>query len=605
MRPDFLHSKIARLPSQPGVYLFKDAEGRILYVGKAADLKHRVASYFQTAGSKDFKTLGMLERAADLDYLVTGNEKEAFLLEDNLVKQHHPRYNVRLRDDKNYPLLRLSLEEDMPALSIVRRVRNDQALYFGPYSSARSVRETLKWIRQAFPIRTSLDTKFSPRLPSWEKVDPARYRETVHQVRLFLEGKNEGLIDRMRREMEEEAAGLNYEAAAKIRDRIGHIRNVLERQRIVSPRASDRDVIGLFREGAAMALYLLFIRGGKLLGGKGFFFPHAELPEEEVLESFLNQYYREGKVIPPSILLPLRLASRALLERWLAQRRRGRVRILNPGNAEKRRLLDLARENAAEFLSSQAGVENNMAELLKDLKDDLRLGKLPRRIEAFDISDILGEYAVGSMVCFEDGRPAPERYSRFRIRTISGADDYAMMGEVLRRRYRKALMSGDLPDLVLLDGGRGQLNEGLEVFRELGISGVDLVSLAKERGREGPSGPGGTGEKIFHPDMTEPILLEKRSPRLNFLDRVRDEAHRFAISYHKKVRGQGALQSQLGEIPGIGPLRRKSLLEFFGTLQKIKEAGEDELAWAPRMNRPAAGRVYRFFRPPESKGKPM
>ncbi len=593
------HAKIARLPAQPGVYLFKDAGGEILYVGKASDLKHRVASYFQAPGGKDFKTLGMLEKAADLDYLVTGNEKEAFLLEDNLIKQHHPRYNVRLRDDKNYPLLRLSAEEEAPILSIVRRVRHDGALYFGPYSSARSVRETLKWIRQTFAIRTSLDTKFSPRLPSWGKADPARYRETVRQVRLFLEGKNEGLIDRMKREMEAEAARMNYEAAARIRDRIGHIRSVLERQRIVSARRSDLDVIGLSREGSAAALYLLFIRGGKLLGGKGFLLPHRDLSGEEVLESFLHQYYQEGKVIPQSILLPLRLDSRALIERWLAMRRGGRVRILDAGKGEKRSLLDLARQNAAEFLSSQAGVEKGVARLLQSLKEDLRLGKIPRRIEAFDISDILGEYAVGSMVCFEDNRPAPEKYTRFRIRTISGADDYAMMREVLLRRYRKAQASGNLPDLVLLDGGRGQLNAGLQAFRELGISGVDLLSLAKEREQESPSGAERTGEKIFHPDFPEPFQPPKHSPLLNFLDRVRDEAHRFAISYHKKLRGKGALHSQLGEIPGIGPIRRKALLGVFGTVKRIREAGEDELARVPRMNRQAARKVHRFFHPTE------
>ncbi len=601
MQVNHLLEKVEHLSTNPGVYLFKDPQGNILYVGKAANLLHRVRSYFQRPPEQDVKTLTLLEQAADLETIVTDTEKEALLLEDNLIKQHHPRYNIKFRDDKYYPCLRLSVEEEYPVLSIVRRIRKDRSLYFGPYPSATSLRETVKLIRRIFPIRTSLDTKFSRRLPPREKIDPARYREVVHQVRMFLEGKDEALLAILKKKMAREAERLNFEAAARIRDQVEHIQKVIERQKIISRDFLDRDVIGFYRGEEGVAIYLLFLRRGKLLGGRGFGVPPSELPEGEILESFIQQYYSPRKFIPRQILLPAVLPGQRLIERWLAEEKKEKVRILVPARGEKKRLLNMARENAQNFILPRTGGEEETEKLLAALREKLHLFKIPRRIEAFDISNILGLYAVGSMVCFQDGRPNKDGYRRFKIKTVAGADEYGMMKEILFRRYQKALTENDLPDLVLIDGGRGQLNVAREVFQELKIQGIDFLSLAKERIEEGPnsSDKKKTEEKVFHPRFPDPFILERHSPLLNFLDRIRDEAHRFAITYHKKIRGKGTIQSLLEEIPGIGPVRQKELLEFFGGIEKIGKATVEELLQVPGMNRKAAQAVYQFFHPPE------
>jgi excinuclease ABC subunit C len=602
---DALISKIDRLPQNPGVYLFKGARGEILYVGKAANIRHRVNSYFQKPAGQDMKTLSMLERTEDIEYIITDTEKEAFILEDNLIKEHHPRYNVKLRDDKNYPLLRLSLGEDFPTLSIVRRVGGDSSLYFGPYPSAKSLRHTLKMIQRIFPIRTSLDTKFTPRLracrpeeraagvcPQIE--DPVQYRKVVDQVRMFLEGKNDALIRDLREMMKKEANRLNFEAAGRIRDQIENIGRVVEKQKIVTRSLIDQDVIGFDRRPDVMVIYLLRVRRGKLLGGRGFSVPSQELPAREILSAFLRQYYRPGRFIPQEILIPLGIQDQALVKQWLTERRRKKVRLLVPGRGDKKHLLQMARENAERFLLPENKEETGR--ILVNLREKLHLARIPRRIEAFDISNFQGRFAVGSLVLFVDGQPAKEGYRHFKIRTVAGADDYGMMEEVLLRRYQKVLTGGDIPDLVLLDGGRGQLNVAQRVFRKLGIKEVDLLSLAKERIEPQPlSARKKTGEKIFHPLFAHPFLLPKHSPLLIFLDRLRDEAHRFAITFHQKVRGDGALQSVLEEIPGIGPSRRRELLQFFGTEEKIRAAKVEELGRVPNMNRKLAQRVHDFF----------
>jgi len=606
-----LNQKIDRLPTHPGVYLFKDKKGTILYVGKAGNIKHRVSSYFQKPTGKDLKTLMMLEKVTDIDIIVTDTEKEAFILENNLIKVHHPRYNVKLRDDKNYPCLRLSIGEEFPTLTIVRRIKKDDSLYFGPYPSATSLRETLRLIRRLFPIRTCLDTKFSGRLrpcinyemdrcagPCCGKIDRGQYRGMVHQVRMFLEGKNKDLVESLKKKMGEESEQLHFEKAAKIRDQVEYIEHVIEKQKIVSSDFVDQDVIGFYRQDHTFVVHPLLIRGGKLLGGKGFAFPSKGLPDEEVLSSFLHQYYREGKFIPEQILIPEAIPEQDLVERWLTDLRGKRVKIFVPMKGDKKHLLEMAHENAEQYLLGKDGLEKEEGRLLEVLKEKLHLKKIPRRIEAFDISNLQGENAVGSMVFFDGGKPDKERYRHFKIKTIEGADDYAMMYEVLLRRYQKAIGKDDLPDMVLLDGGRGQLNVAQEVFKELKIREVDLISLAKERVVEGPrlSRLRKSEEKVFHPQYKEPFILGKHSPVLHLLDRIRDEAHRFAITYHKKVRSRDTIKSVLGEIPGIGKVRQKELLKYFGSVEKIKEATEDELAKAPKMNRKSAQIVYHFFR---------
>ena len=608
---DTLNQKIERLPMNPGVYLFKDKKGAILYIGKAGNIRHRVSSYFHKPTGKDLKTLAMLEKVTDIDTMVTDTEKEAFILENNLIKIHHPRYNVKLRDDKNYPCLRLSMEEAFPTLTIVRRIKKDGSLYFGPYPSATSLRETLRLIRRLFPIRTCRDTKFSGRVrpcinyemdrcsgPCCGKIDRDQYLDIVHQVRMFLEGKNKDLVESLKKKMEEESEQLRFEKAAKIRDQIEYIEHVIEKQKIVSTDFVDQDVIGFHRQDHTFIVHPLFIRGGKLLGGKGFTFPSKGLPDGEVLSSFLHQYYHEGKFIPEQVLIPKTIPEQSLVEEWLTDQKGKRVRIFVPMKGEKKYLLEMARENAEQYLLEKDELEREEGRLLEVLKEELHLKKMPRRIEAFDISNLQGGHAVGSMVFFENGKASKERYRHFKIKTIEGADDYGMMYEVLLRRYQKAVEKDDLPDLVLLDGGRGQLNVAQEVFKELKIKEVDLISLSKEKVAEGSrvSRVRKTEEKVFHPRYKEPFILGGRSPILHLLDRIRDEAHRFAITYHKKVRKRETIKSVLGEIPGVGKIRQKELLKFFGSVEKIRKATEEELVRTPKMNRKSAETVYHFFR---------
>ena len=608
-----LEQKIDHLSTHPGVYLFKDRKGTILYIGKAGNIRHRVSSYFQRHEDKDTKTLAMLENVADIDTMVTDTEKEALILENNLIKAHRPRYNVKLRDDKNYPCLKLSMEEDFPTLTIVRRIKKDGSIYFGPYPSATSLKETLRLIRRIFSIRTCLDTKFSNRLrpcinyqmgrclgPCSGKIDPAQYQEIVRQVKMFLEGKNRELLDTLKVKMEEESEKLHFEKAAKIRDQIEHIEKIIEKQKIVSTDFLDRDVIGFHRQDHTVNVHPLFIRGGKLLGGKGFTFPSTGLPDEEVLSSFLHQYYREGKFIPEEILTPKAIPDQELVEQWLTELKGKKVKIVVPAKGGKKHLLEMASQNAEQFLVAEGELGGDEEKLLDALREKLHLRNVPRRIEAFDISNLQGGNAVGSMVFFEDGKPNKQGYRHFKIQTVEGADDYGMMYEVLFRRYQKAMELKDLPDLVLLDGGRGQLNVAQEVFKELKIEEVDLISLAKERTIEASplSALRKTEEKVFHPQYKEPFVLGRNSPLLHLLDRIRDEAHRFAITYHKKVRARETIKTELEEIPGIGQVRQKELLKYFETVEKIKEATEEALTKVPKMNRKSAQIVYRFFNCP-------
>ncbi|MCJ7705263.1 MAG: excinuclease ABC subunit UvrC, partial [Desulfobacterales bacterium] len=548
-----LEEKINNLPTNPGVYLFKDKKGTILYVGKAGDIRHRVRSYFQNPSEKGTKTTLMVEKVADIETIVTHTEKEALILEDNLIKEHHPRYNVKLRDDKRYPCLRLSVEEEFPTLSIVRKIKKDRSFYFGPYSSATSLRETLKLIRRIFPIRTCRNTKFSNRIrpcinyemgrcpgPCCGKIDPIQYREIIRQTRMFLEGKNRDLLARLKKKMDKESEQLHFEKAARSRDQIEHIKKVIEKQKIVSRDFVDQDVIGFHREDHTVVIHPLFVRAGKLQGGRGFTFPSTGLPDEEVLLSFLRQYYREDRFIPERILIPKSIPEQGLAEEWLTEMKGKRVWILVPQKGDKKELLQMACDNAEKFLIAKIDYEEERGKLLEALKERFNLNRTPKRIEAFDISNLQGGDAVGSMVSFEDGEPTKERYRHFRIKTVEGADDYGMMYEVLLRRYRRAVEENDLPDMVLLDGGRGHLNVAQEVFKELGIKGVDLLSLAKaRRGGDHRFHIEKSGEKVFHPQYKEPIILGKQAPLLRFLDRIRDEAHRFAITYHKKVRKRG------------------------------------------------------------------
>lgn len=607
-----IEEKIQHLPTNPGVYIFKDKKGAILYVGKAENLRHRVASYFQNQDRKDAKTLVMLEKVADIETLLTNTGKEALILEDHLVKAHRPRYNIKLRDDKRYPCLRLSIEEEFPTLQIVRQIKKDGALYFGPYPSATSLKETLRLIRKLFSLRTCHQLKFSTRsrpcinyemgrclAPCCGRIDSEEYKKMIQGVRMFLEGKDKDLIDRLKKEMEEEAENLRFEKAAKIRDQIEAIRHVIEKQKVVSTDFVDQDVIGTHSQDHTLIIYSLFIRGGKLLGGKGFRFPLSGLPEEEILGSFMYQYYREERFIPQQILIPKSIPEQDWMEQWLTERSGRRVRIITPEKGEKKKLLDMASENAKKFIGEEIDLEEERERLLLTLKERLFLNRLPRRIEAFDISNLQGGEAVGSMVTFENGDPLKEGYRHFRIKTIEGIDDYGMLYEILLRRYQKVLEEKSLPDLILLDGGKGQLNVAQEVLRELQIDNIDLLALAKGRGNRRISKIRleKKGEGIYHPQFKEPIFLGKNNPLLHFLDRIRDEAHRFALTYHKKLRIKESIKSDLSNVEGIGRERQRALLKYFGSLEEIKKASLEDLEKVPKMNSTVAKRVYEFFHP--------
>jgi excinuclease ABC subunit C len=605
-----VEGKVGLLPESPGVYLLKDPKGAIIYIGKAKSLRNRVRSYFQRADERDIKTRILIGKIADVEYLVTESEKEALILENNLIKKHKPRYNIKIKDDKNYPYRRLTVDEPCPRLMIARRVKRDGSLYFGPYPSALAARNTLKLIYKWFPLRACKDTRFRNRTrpcinyqmgrclaPCVGKVDAQTYREIVKEVRLFLKGKDRELIRILKQKMREKSGRLDFEGAVRIRDQIQSVEKVIEKQHIVSKGFLDQDVIGFYRNGG-LGVQTLFVRNGMLMGGRFFTLSHPEWPDEEIISSFINQFYGEGKFIPQEILLPFSLQDRPLFEQWLTEKKGRRVRLMVPKRGNRLHLVRMAMDNAEKALLSKARLETDPQHILRQLQEKLRLNRFPNRIEAFDISDIKGGFAVGSMVVFEGGEPLKSEYRHFRITSSLGADDYGKMYEILTRRYQRAVREGDLPDLVMVDGGKGQMNVALGVLIELGIDGVDVIGLAKDRVQRGHAPTiGRKGERIFLPKRKEPISLGSTSPALHVLQHIRDESHRFAITYHKKLRHKGDFRSLLDEIPGIGGQRKRQLLRYFKGVEGVREASVGELASIPTMNRKVAQQVFSFFHP--------
>ena len=589
-----LSAQADTLPQTPGVYLFKDSAGGILYVGKAKDLRKRVRTYFQ-GREQDAKISIMLSRVAEVDHIATRTEKEAFILEDALIKEHRPRYNVKLRDDKRYPCLRLSVQDRFPRLSVVRKTRQDGSLYFGPFPSSTSMRETLRAIHKVFPLRACSPSQFTHRsrpclnyqmkrclAPCCRDVSEEEYGRIVDQVRLFLEGKSDRLAEELRRRMNEEVQALHFEEAARIRDRLAALERITEGQKVVSQGRSHRDAVALWRESGKVGIQVLFVRGGRLLGGRYFTMRDSGLPDQEFISSFLQQFYAEGKFIPQEIVVPMPLEDAALLEEILAEQGDKKVRIKHPRKGSTGyALLQMALENARGKLIG--GLQGE--DIVQEMKERFHLAQSPHRIEGFDISNLGGGLAVGSMVAFEDGEPVRDRYRRYRIKTVEGIDDYAMIYEILLRRLRRAKDEKDLPDLILIDGGKGQLNIALEVLKELRIEGVDALSLAKKR-------EPGEEEKVFLPHRKDPITLRGASSSSQLLQRVRDEAHRFAITYHKRLRDKEMVSSTLDGIPGIGKNRKRALLERFGGLEGVRQASMDELAEVPGMNSALAQTVW-------------
>lgn len=600
-----LREKLKNLSHGPGVYLMKDARGHILYVGKARDLKKRVASYFREKGYKDLKTSLLIGRIAGFDTILTNTEKEALILESNLIKRHRPRYNVILRDDKRYPCLRLNIQSPYPNLTIARKFKKDGALYFGPFPSAGSVRQTLKIIHKTFKIRKCKTSKPKPRQrpclnyqmkqclgPCSLPVDSAEYAAVVNEVILFLKGRTPELIKRVRRQMLSAAAREDFEAASVHRDRLFALERTLEKQVAATTDFKDRDVLGMARDGRAALMMVLFIRGGFLLGNRPFFLPETIGSDAELITTFVKQYYREAPFVPEEVLLPTPPEDRALLEDWLGDLKGKRVRIVTPERGEKAKLGEMAEQNAAKDLSEALDAATVEKDLLDRVQRRLTLVRLPERIECFDLSNLAGTEGVGCMVVFERGQPAPSAYRKYRIKSALGGDDYAMLREVLTRRYGKIDAGQPLPDLLMVDGGKGQLNMAVEVLKALGIYGsFDLIGIAKKDPEIGES-----EDKVYEPGRKNPINLKKDADVLLFVQRIRDEAHRAVITYHRRRRMTTYRRSLLDDIPGIGNRRKVSLLKHFKGLKGIKAASVEELSAVPGMTRRAAQAVFDALR---------
>ncbi len=583
-----LEEKLQELPASPGVYLMKGNKGQVLYVGKALSLRHRIRSYFQKGHSLDLKTQKMVAQVADMDYLVTDSEMEALILESTLIKEHRPRYNILFKDDKQYPHLKVTVQEPYPRIYLEREVVNDGSRYFGPYTNSRAVRTTLDLLQKIFPLRTCRQeltpgrSKGRPCLnfeidrclaPCQGEVEPEDYRQLVKQVLLFLEGRQDSLIRELREKMERAAASLDFERAALWRDRLRTLEDLLQQQKVVTEDRMDRDVLALARaetDGNLSLVQAFFLREGKLVGKEQFFLKNtAQVGDGEIMHSFIQQFYGPASHIPREVLLSAEAADRELLEDWLKSLKGGRVYLRIPRRGKKRGLVEMALKNARLYLKQQeASVSQREGLALKGLEELARLLDLeapPQRIEGYDISNLQGGSLVASRVVFSDGKPHKDGYRRYQIKTVKGPDDYASMREVLLRRFRRGSERAHYPDLLLIDGGKGQLGAAREALQAADVS-LPLISLAKEE------------EIIYRGDGGEPLKLPASSPALRLLQQVRDESHRFALSYHRLLRNREARFSALDVITGIGPQKKKALLKHFKSLKAIKGASLEELA---------------------------
>ncbi|MBI5642025.1 MAG: excinuclease ABC subunit UvrC [Deltaproteobacteria bacterium] len=592
-----IEEKLKNLPHSPGVYIMKGKGGEVLYIGKAKSLRSRVRSYFRETGDSRYAVKFLSARVEDIDYIVTANEKEALFLEDTLLKQHKPKYNIRLKDSKTYVSIKITMAEKFPRILVTRQIKKDGSRHFGPYTSARAVRDTIKFIRRIFPLCVCSASVFQNRVrpcldyqlhlcpaPAVGLISEEAYRELVNGAIMFLEGKNRELVKLLREQMNEAAAKLDFERAAELRDRIGAIEEMLEEQKVVTHRPVDQDVFAFLREEDSIVMQTLIVRGGRLVTSEDFFFKDTGLPEEEILSSFVTQFYRGDKYIPDQVIIPLDLDDRGVIEEWLGERKRKKVFLIVPERGDKLKLLKMAESNAAESLKKRRESQRAREDILEELKARLHLKNLPDRIEAFDISNIGGQNAVGAMVSFKRAVPEKGSYRLYKIKGIEGPDDYAMMEQVLSRRYKGQEEAGTLPDLILVDGGKGQLNIAVKVLESLGIDSADIAALAKDRDEASPRDRfiKSKGERIFLPHVKDPIVLKEGSKPDLLLRRIRDEVHRFAISYHRKLRSR--FTSVLDNIPGIGEKKRKALLNRFGDVEGILSAGIEELKGIPGIN---------------------
>jgi excinuclease ABC subunit C len=606
-----LENTVAQLPAAPGVYLFKNSSGTILYVGKAKSLRSRVRSYFQHPPSPQEKLQALVSQIATVDHIVTTSEKEALLLEGTLIKRHRPRYNVILKDDKNYPYLMLSLDEEFPRLSLVRRVKKDASLYFGPFASAPALRETMKVIHQHFLLRKCQSRQFQFRrrpclnyqmgqcpAPCCRLIDREKYRAVIREVELFLKGRNRELLRLLEERMTQAAEELNFEKAARIRDRLASLKETLEKQKAVMLDFTDRDVIGLHREDSSVTVAVLFMRGGSMTGSAHFIVHAIDAADEEVVASFVSQFYREGRLIPDELLIPCELEDQTFIEEALRDRKGGRVEILAPRKGEKAQLIAMAAINAESAYKTSLRKAGDAQATAEQLRQVLHLPLGPDVIECYDISHLGGRQTVGSMVQFHRGEPVKDHYRRFKIKSGTEADDCASLYEVLSRRFAPGEKRLPPPDLIVVDGGKGQLTAALTVARDAGITGSGIIALAKGRAQRHKAARAGytVPEGIFIPNRKNPVILPRGSAGLLLLQRIRDEAHRFAITYQKTLRSKTILQSPLEDIPGVGKTTCKKLIRHFGSMDRMKEASLDEISRLPFLKQKVAENIYHFLR---------
>ena len=589
---DRLRGKVDALPTEPGIYLMKDNRAEVIYVGKAKDLRARVRSYFQQAGDDDRLITRQIADVADVDVVVAGSEKEALILETNFIKQFRPRYNVLFRDDKSFVSIKIPLGEPWPRPIVTRKLDDGRALYFGPYAGARAARQTLRVLQDVFPLRkcSIRQCREAKRpciygemgkclAPCCAEVSEEQYKRLIEQVTMFLRAKSDDLVVQLREQMREASDEQDYERAARLRDRIQAIETTLEKQRVGSSAGDvDRDIFGLAATDRSVWTAVLFVRNGNVQDVASYKFDPKLAEPESIFGSFLNQFYTATRFIPDEVLLPVESDDAALLQEWLSEKKGRKVTVTCPKRGVKRRLVELADRNAREAERISTSSEEKRLREMESLRELLGLSELPRNIECFDISTLGGREAVGSMVVFREGEPDKSSYRRYRIKNVEGQDDFAMMREVVERRCRRAAESAPgehgLPELIVVDGGRGQLSAAGQALAELGLEACEIVALAKARTRGGEKL---RGERVFVPGRREPIVLPEHSYGYRLITRLRDEAHRFAIAYHRTLRRKAAARSPLTEIPGVGPKIAERLMDHFGTLDKIRGASVDEL----------------------------
>ncbi len=600
---DSIKDILSTIPKLPGIYIMKGDRGEILYIGKAKSLYSRVRSYFNDSKDHAPRTRIFVRKVKDIKFLTTKNEQEALILESNFIKKHQPRYNVMLKDDKHYPYLRLTTQETYPRLEVVRRVKKDGATYFGPYTMVREVRETIRLIYKIFPLRQSHDdldgtAKRRPCLnyqmkrclaPCAALVTPEDYAKLVDDVILFLKGKNSELLDNLKIAMDRASADQRYEEAAAFRDKTEAVKAMLEQQKTVSTSLSNQDIIACTTERTSTMVQVLIVRNGKMLAEKIFKMKNLNQEDDaETLASFLKQYYADEPTLPAEIFLSQEIEDQELIEDWLSEKRKARVKIEVPKIGRKRDLVRMAEDNARFAMRTEMDKGDVATRSLEELRDTLGLKNFPKVIEGFDISNIMGNQAVGSMVSFKNAKADKSQYRRFKIKSVEGIDDYAMLLEVMTRRYARLLDENKpLPDLILIDGGKGHLSTGHKALAQLELEDrIDLACIAKGKHRTDVE-----TDEVFLVGKKEPVWFKENSPSRFLLQRVRDEAHRFAIDYHRKLRGKSAMDSPLENIPGIGKKRRLMLLKHFGSLENIKNASLEELQELPGVTETLAQKI--------------